>query len=398
MKGFKIKNGVQIDVDNALEIILSNDFGVNDKGTLIYNTDTDHLKVWDGSQFNILDFNYFTTGSTFNPSNKIATFTRNDGNTYELSLSSLTTSDYFTTGGTYSNGVLNFTRNDDADYSVNLLDLEADTLKLNNISSGNSTNVLTLDNLNNVSYIDLNAIIENNYKQEFIITGDGVTKSWVINKILNTKPISLISYYRGSGNTDYEMIELERIELLGDSQLRVSQTLPLSLNDEYKVILVYSQGDSLDINLSGLSINNNFVEELYITGNGIASAWTLTKSYASLPISVETYYQPTGVTTWEKFDLGELIFSGDYSVNISQISPLPVNYLYKIVLCYRAGEVTTANNLNVSGLTATTITVSSIVPSSSGDTMGTVGMVSWDDNYWYVKTNTGWKRTSLGGW
>ena len=34
-------------------------------------------------------------------------------------------------------------------------------------------------------------------------------------------------------------------------------------------------------------------------------------------------------------------------------------------------------------------------PSSSGDTYGSVGNVTIDDDYLYVKTNNGWKRTTL---
>ena len=34
-------------------------------------------------------------------------------------------------------------------------------------------------------------------------------------------------------------------------------------------------------------------------------------------------------------------------------------------------------------------------PSSSGDTYGSVGNVTIDDDYLYVKTNSGWKRTTL---
>jgi hypothetical protein len=34
-------------------------------------------------------------------------------------------------------------------------------------------------------------------------------------------------------------------------------------------------------------------------------------------------------------------------------------------------------------------------PTTSGDTNGNVGDVSWDDNYFYIKTNTGWGRINL---
>lgn len=37
----------------------------------------------------------------------------------------------------------------------------------------------------------------------------------------------------------------------------------------------------------------------------------------------------------------------------------------------------------------------SAIPTTSGDTVGEVGSVTWDNNYFYVKTNTGWGRVSL---
>ena len=37
----------------------------------------------------------------------------------------------------------------------------------------------------------------------------------------------------------------------------------------------------------------------------------------------------------------------------------------------------------------------SAIPTTSGDTVGGVGSVTWDNNYFYVKTNTGWGRVSL---
>jgi hypothetical protein len=37
-------------------------------------------------------------------------------------------------------------------------------------------------------------------------------------------------------------------------------------------------------------------------------------------------------------------------------------------------------------------------PTGSADPSGSVGSFAWDDNYVYVKTNTGWRRAALGAW
>jgi hypothetical protein len=55
---------------------------------------------------------YYTTGATFNPITKIGTFTRNDGNTYTLNLSSLTTVDTYVTGFTSSGTSLTISQNE----------------------------------------------------------------------------------------------------------------------------------------------------------------------------------------------------------------------------------------------------------------------------------------------
>jgi hypothetical protein len=37
-------------------------------------------------------------------------------------------------------------------------------------------------------------------------------------------------------------------------------------------------------------------------------------------------------------------------------------------------------------------------PTGTSDTNGNTGDISWDENYWYVKTAAGWKRTALTTW
>lgn len=36
-----------------------------------------------------------------------------------------------------------------------------------------------------------------------------------------------------------------------------------------------------------------------------------------------------------------------------------------------------------------------LLTGSSGDTYGEIGMTTWDNNYIYIKTNTGWGRSAL---
>ena len=43
----------------------------------------------------------------------------------------------------------------------------------------------------------------------------------------------------------------------------------------------------------------------------------------------------------------------------------------------------------------TQLNVSTSTPSSTNDSSGSTGDISWDDNYVYIKTSTGWKRSVL---
>lgn len=60
----------------------------------------------------------------------------------------------------------------------------------------------------------------------------------------------------------------------------------------------------------------------------------------------------------------------------------------------------TSNSFTTSGaVTATYLNMSSpLTPSSSADATGSIGDVRYDDNYIYIKTSAGWKRSSLGTW
>jgi hypothetical protein len=64
------------------------------------------------------NFDIYTTASTFNNITKQVTFQRTDGNDYVLDLSSLSTFDTFVTGGTYSNGILTFTNNSGNTFTI----------------------------------------------------------------------------------------------------------------------------------------------------------------------------------------------------------------------------------------------------------------------------------------
>ncbi len=46
-------------------------------------------------------------------------------------------------------------------------------------------------------------------------------------------------------------------------------------------------------------------------------------------------------------------------------------------------------------LYASQLTLPNYTPSSSQDSYGDAGDITWDDSYAYIKTNNGWKRANL---
>lgn len=94
----------------------------------------------------------------------------------------------------------------------------------------------------------------------------------------------------------------------------------------------------------------------------------------------------TGVGNFYKIGLNVNVSNGD------------VNY----AALFNGGNVgigtsTPTARLDVSGATGYNQlrARTSYTPSSSGDTNGNIGDIAWDNNYIYVKTNTGWGRSTL---
>ena len=71
----------------------------------------------------VVNTDVYTTGATFNTSDGVVTFTRNDGNTYTVDIDGrFSTTDYYVTGGTFNTGTgnLRLTRNDGVSIDTSL--------------------------------------------------------------------------------------------------------------------------------------------------------------------------------------------------------------------------------------------------------------------------------------
>lgn len=159
---------------------------------------------------------------------------------------------------------------------------------------------------------------------------------------------------------------------------------------------------SVGINASFGAVGSTaFAQDIRIDANGVLTTNTsderLKENINSLSGSLETILQLSGVSyNWKDRNSG-----GDdtrYGFIAQRVDEVDSN-------------LTTTNKVDgFMGLKSdcfTPLIVESIkelynnpsipnyTPSSSGDTYGSVGNVTIDDNYLYVKTNNGWKRTTL---
>jgi len=286
----------------------------------------------------------------------------NDGITKKINLDLIKTytlsgsvdNNYYTTGSTLINGIVYFNRNDQLSaYTLNLTSLTGDANTFLTAATYNDlTNTITLsDNVGTNFNMYINSV-------------SGLT----VNGVLSATTIS--------GGTLY-----------GDG----SNLTGISTQDTFVTGFTYQDNTFTISNNSGSTYNANFnsVTGLTINGNlNVTGDTTLdgitANTFSSSTINVDT------ITATDYVGLGfpddETIEAvGDF-VRIKDIVASP-----------SGGTRTFQGNIIVtSGFSANTITISnSYTPSSSGDTYGVLGEITWDDSYVYVKTNNGWGRINL---
>ena len=115
ISGNSVETTFDVDLTSLVSSVSGNTFVIS--GTYVDSTDTLSLLRNDGDFVNITGItDTFTTGSTYDNGTALATFTRNDGNTYTLDLSTIDVNDTFVTGFTYNNAnTFTISRNDGVD-------------------------------------------------------------------------------------------------------------------------------------------------------------------------------------------------------------------------------------------------------------------------------------------
>jgi hypothetical protein len=185
----------------------------------IYTTGAISASTFYGSGSGLTGINdYYTTGSTFNAPTKVATFNRNDGGSYTLNLSALTTADTYATGFTYNP----------------------------------STNVLTIKQ--NEGQSDLTSTI--NSFSSITITGLTVNSG---------------TQFNGDINVDGNVLITKNVTILGTATTINTETLSIEDN----VITINSNATG---NTAPLPINSG-IEVLRNSGTTAALTWQETDGY-----------------------------------------------------------------------------------------------------------------------
>lgn len=228
-----------------------------------------------------------------------------------------------------------------------------------------SAGVLTLNDLNDVSTAGAT-------------TGQVLTKTdrgWKAAPISSgSAPSGEIVYGTGGGTTSSSDLTY------ASGLLQLQSTTPTT-----PTINVKRNGDS------GAAIfqmeNNNNKWIFYASGNdfGIepqtadaifkirnlanANLWQITTSNGIIQNSAGTYYRVTGLDTGTKTKLAGFDASNDL------------------------GEITLGSGVLISSGALAVTTAST--PTGTADASGSAGLIRYDDNYIYIKTSAGWKRTAL---
>jgi hypothetical protein len=146
----------------------------------------------------------------------------------------------------------------------------------------------------------------------------------------------------------------------------------------------------------GLTANTLTVNGFNISGDTFVSGGTYnTGGTITLSYNIGGGFQITGLTEDLNNEISTLAEADEQTITLNLITNKIE--LKESILSPSGGTRTFQGNIIVnSGLTANSFIINNgYTPTSSGDTFGSIGQLTWDDDYLYVKTNNGWGRTIL---
>jgi hypothetical protein len=277
-------------------------------------------------------------------------------------------------------------------------------LNLPLILSGNVTNsvVLPLDdpsdnltkkiNLGQIKNFVLSGLVDDNYYTTGTTLIDGIVY-FNRNDILSAYTLNLTSL-TGDANT----------YITATTYNELTNTITLTDNTNNSFIAYIDSVSGLTVNgiLSATTISGGTLygdgsnltgiptQDTFVSGGTYNTGGTITLSY-----NIGGGFQITGLTEDLNNEISSLAEADEQTITLNLITNKIE--LKESVSSPSGGTRTFQGNIIVnSGLTANSFIINnSYTPTSSGDTFGSIGQLTWDDDYLYVKTNNGWGRSIL---
>jgi len=328
-----------------------------------------------GGPFTFATQNTFTTGGTYNNTNKEITFLRNDGSTgYTVDLSTIDVNDTFVTGGTISytgrTGTVTLKRNDNVDIPIdNLYDTYITGFSYNN-------NTFTIsDNSGNTFNETINTVTG------LTINGDlNVTGNTIVNALTATT------------------LEVNGVSITGDTFLTggtyyTGGTIMFDYNTGGGFNVTGLTKD-LDIAISGLAETDEVTIELDLTTNKIRLKDTVaapsggtrtfqgnvvvSSGFTASTISATTYYNlpidPNTYITGFTYDDNNTFTISDnsgstFNATINTVTGLTIN-----------GDLNVTGNTSLQSFTGTTGTINGNLTVTGSTNTGSISATTYNTN------------------
>lgn len=302
--------------------LVTRQYGPDAKGSKLTNLDMDNNLYYLQS--------IGVSGLTF--SSSTLTLTNPTGGTL-----SVTINDYYTTGATYSDGLIYFDRNDQLSaYTVNISSLTGDSNTfITAFTYTSSANTLTLtDNINNSfnAYIDsVSGLTVTGSLSATTLYGDGSNLTGI-----STQDTFVTGGTYSNGSAIFTNNTGGTFNVSGFYT-------GLTDNNQFTTGFTYSSNTFTILDNSGNTFNATINAVTGLTVNGGLSATTISATtYQNLPIDPDTYV--TGFT----YSLNTFTISDNsgstFNSTINLVTGLTIN-----------GDISITGNTNVNGLTANTI-------------------------------------------
>jgi len=221
----------------------------------------------------VVNTDLYTTGATFNTSDGVVTFTRNDGNTYTVDIDGrFSTTDYYVTGGTFNTGTgnLRLTRNDGGVINI---DLEGRYLTTHpSVSAASSSDNSGRTYIQDILLDQYGHITGITTATETVVNTDTYTTGGTTNSTTG-----LITFTKNDGGTyttsisGYVSTQIANLVDTAPTTLDTLNELAAALGDDPNFATTIATSIGNKVSKSGDTMTGNLTAPKFITSGGTSS-------------------------------------------------------------------------------------------------------------------------------